>query len=231
MANFTSIGTATIINNNCESVREGYDAIVFDPEWDAVDIESARTMIGNRPCIAFGDGQRIGDIINAVGRTPTWLFTWDCVASWYVPGLPLRRSKHCVWFGDTTDYEDRAYIRPRDPGEKQRYVTNSRGTYLFEPDELGVRMTDVYRLNITQYAAERLHPHEKPYEWCRCLLLNCIGRDRVVFDPYMGSGVFAQICIEEQIPYIGAEIDPNVYERTKLFLEDINGPTEIIHDG
>jgi len=226
MGKSVTIGSATIMLGDCrDAVPSVYDAVVFDPEWDAVDKSLARRMINNRCCIAFGDGQRVGDIIDAVGQSPTWIFTWDCVASWFVPGLPLRRSKHCVWFGDISDYDNRAYIRPRDPREKQRYVTNSRGTYLFDPDELGVRMTDIYQLSITQYAAERIHPHEKPYEWCRCLLLNCIGRDRIVFDPYMGSGVFAQICIEENIQYIGVEINVETYESTVAYLEEINGTT------
>ena len=163
-------------------------ALLFDPPWDAR--PTAVPVYGGN-AIVFSDGGRASDVISDFGPEFAWLFTWDCVSSWYTPNRPLRRSKSCFWYGDIATYEfDGAHYG--EPGEP-RTVTNTRGSYVHTPDPRGKHLSDVFSLAITQEHRDGMHPHSKPLDWIR-MLIGCCTQESTVFDPYAGSGTTIIAC-------------------------------------
>jgi hypothetical protein len=153
--------------------------LVYDPEWDdPVPISRQYESV-----LAFGDGATIGRTLDMFG-VPAWVFSWDCVSSWYTPNRPLRRQKMCAWFGDLGSYQFDGW-HYGDAGE-QRQVWNTRGEYLYIPDPRGKHLSDVYVEPITRFHADNSHPHSKPTDWITLLLANCTRGD--IYDPFVGSG-------------------------------------------
>jgi DNA modification methylase len=207
------IGSATLYCGDAYKIDvPEHDYIVFDPDWDKINSEWAVNACSEGDVLAFCDGGRFGDVVNAVSRTISWVFTWDCVSSWYVPSRPLRRAKYAILFSDAMRYRNAQPIRPRDASDRTRVVKNTRGEYLFTPDEQGVQLSDVYRRPITEFSATRIASHEKPIEWIRAILLNTTARDCVIYDPFMGGGVFAEVCLEFGMKYIGVEINEVLFD-------------------
>jgi site-specific DNA-methyltransferase (adenine-specific) len=62
-------------------------------------------------------------------------------------------------------------------------------------------------------AAKRTHPSQKPVELMRwCLETARIGLNKVVLDPYMGSGSTGVACVTSGRKFVGIEIDPDYFE-------------------
>jgi hypothetical protein len=159
---------------------ERADAVIYDPPWDAAVSYTADTT---STVLAFCDGRRAADVITLFG-SPTWVFVWDCVTSWYTPNRPLQRGKFAFWYGDVANYQfDGAHY-----GEvgDERIVRNTRGEYEFTPDPRGKHLSDVFVAPITKLHADGRHSHEKPLDWVRMLIANCT--DGVLYDPFLGSG-------------------------------------------
>lgn len=156
-------------------------ALLYDPPWD---IEIPAFPIP-REVIALCDGFRAADVVIRFGA-PTWVFTWDCVSSWFTPNRPLRRAKYAFAYFDIDKCNPAAY-RFGSAG-KPRMVTNSRGTYAYVPD--GEKMfSDVYSSPITK---KRIHRHQKPVEWIAYLISTCTTLP--ILDPFCGSGSAAAAC-------------------------------------
>ena len=174
------------------------DCAIFDPPWDAgIVIEIPR------PCLVFGDGGSLGNVIKIFGE-PTWLFSWDCVTSWYTPNRPLRRQKIAVWYGKIDSYKfDGSHYG--EAGESH-VVSNTRGTYEYKADVRGKHLSDVFVRQITVEHAIVEHPHAKPLDWMRMLIGNCT--DGLIYDPFLGSGT--SIIAAEQLNRrcFGIEISP-----------------------
>jgi len=154
-------------------------ALLFDPPWDMETI----TPSGYQSKLVFGDGGTVGDVFTRFG-SPTWLFVWDCVSSWYTPNRPLKRMKVCAWYGDISNYDFDGW-HYGDAGEP-RTVWNTRGQYKFKPDARGKHLADVFNLPITRLHAESDHNHTKPIDWITLLVANCTNGD--IYDPFLGSG-------------------------------------------
>ena len=164
---------------------ENAQTLVFDPEWDNM----PAAIAGFDSVLAFCDGATVGDVVTRYG-SPTWLFVWDCVSSWYTPNRPLRRAKMCCWYGDISSYDfDGAHYG--DAGEP-RTVWNTRGEYHFVPDARGKHLSDIFPAPITQLHANSEHSHSKPFDWMRMLIANCTHGD--VYDPFSGSGTTMIVC-------------------------------------
>jgi len=175
---------------------------ILDPPWD-VDID---VNPGDRK-VVFCDGLRQRDVIERYGA-PAWIFTWDCVSSWYTKGRPLRRAKYAMWYGELSEYVfDGAHYGGARPAVA-RSVTNPRGEYMFTADRRGRHMSDVFSSPITALHARGTHRHEKPIEWVSMLIANCLGACSVIVDPFCGSGVSMEACRRLQKMAIGVEIDP-----------------------
>lgn len=170
---------------------------VYDPEWDKA---RAVELPGDR--LVFTDGGRAGEALAAHGP-PRWVFVWDCVSSWYVPGQPLRRMKLALWYGGHPYDGDGSHYG--EPGE-EREVTNSRGTYRYVPDARGKHLSDCYQRAITAEHAEG-PSHAKPVDWVRMLIANTMPPG-IVHDPFLGSGTTLIACEQLGRRCYGMEIEP-----------------------
>ena len=165
---------------------ETVDTYVFDPPYDA-----APTLLAHRvPCtdsLVFTDHRHLLDCIEEWHQPFRCLFAWDGVTSWYTPGWPLARGKFCLWFGTSPYNPDGShYGEPDSPHS----VTNTRGTYFYQPDVRGKHLSTIFQAPNTKQDAG--HPHAKPVEWVRLLLANCT--QGVVFDGCAGSGTTLVAC-------------------------------------
>jgi hypothetical protein len=176
------------------------DSIVFDPEWDE-EYEALSVPAGG--LLAFTDGRRVGDCVRAFGA-PAWLFVWDGITSWYTPNRPLQRGKLCLWFGDVTKYNFNG-SHYGDAGEP-REVSNTRGRYKFQPDPRGLHLSDVFQQSLVRLHADGSHSHEKPIDWVRMLIGDCLSG--TVFDPFAGSGTTAMACQQLGRTSVSIEINP-----------------------
>ncbi len=177
---------------------EQIESLFFDPEWDNMPAPPIFKI-----ALVFTDGGRIGDSIRLFG-SPAWLFTWDCVSCWYTPNRPLKRTKHCLWYGDVSNYIfDGSHYG--DAGE-ERTVWNSRGEYTFKPDSRGKHLADLYSTPITQLHANSEHGHSKPLDWIRMLIANCTTG--TIFDGFSGSGVSIIACEQLNRKCRAVEISP-----------------------
>lgn len=154
-------------------------SLFYDPEWDKME----KPLGQWEAVLAFADGQRVGDLVSIFG-SPTWLFVWDCVTSWYAPNRPLKRMKLCAWYGDVNSYNFDGY-HYGEPLEAKT-VTNTRGSYDYKPDPRGKHLSDVFQMPITQAHADGMHSHSKPVDWITMLLANCTKG--AIYDPFAGSG-------------------------------------------
>lgn len=176
--------------------------LVFDPPWGIID--QFGFMSASQNVLAFCDGMRAADVIRIFGA-PTWIFTWDCVSSWYTPNRPLRRSKLCLWYGDVSRYNGEGYLYYDGKPENQRIVKNTRGQHHYRPKD-GKMLSDIYSQPITRLHSQG-HNHGKPIEWIKCLIANTVRAGSIVIDPFVGGGSTLIACEQLQLKLIGAEID------------------------
>jgi len=189
--------------------------LIFDPPWNAI---SEFNMRDSDNILAFCDGYRSGDIVRLFGP-PTWVFVWDCVSSWYTPNRPLRRMKMCFWYGDIASYNTEGYLYG-DPCGKPRMVTNSRGSYLFNPSQ-GKHLSDVFAHPITSLHSQSGHQHSKPVTWLTALIANTLREGDVVLDPFAGSGATLLACRRAGVGWVGAEIDNGRAELIATLGQDV----------
>lgn len=179
---------------------------VIDPPWD----QQILTPMGARKLV-FCDGHRQRDAIQFHGA-PAWIFTWDCVTSWYVKGKPLRRAKYAFWYGPTGEYKFDGAHYGGERSDAPRVVENSRGAYVFQSDLRGKHLSDVFQYPITRLHASG-HKHEKPVEWMKMLIANCFAACPVVVDPFCGSGSTLDACRQIGKQAIGVELDPDLCQK------------------
>lgn len=74
----------------------------------------------------------------------------------------------------------------------------------------------------------RTHPSQKPVELMRwCLETARIGLNKVVCDPYMGSGSTGVACVTSGRRFIGIEIDPDYFQIACKRIEDAQRQSEL----
>lgn len=181
---------------------QSVDCLFWDPPWDA-GIDARPWVHAAKNALVFCDGGRARDVAAIQPERLAWLFVWDCVSSWYTPNRPLRRHKQCWWFGDVADYEfDGAHYG--DAGAT-RTVSNTRGSYEFQPDPRGKHLSDLFSAPITKEHSDG-HKHGKPLDWVRMLIANTSSGD--VFDPFAGGGVSLFAAMQLDRGWSGWELDP-----------------------
>lgn len=197
----------------CGDYREadatGCDVLVFDPPYDDADLMGERFDGKWRQVLSFGDGRRAG--LSGAGwgdLSARWLFVWDGGSSWYVRGCPLARMKLCWWVADDGAAYNEDGWHYGEPGDAKT-VTNSRGTYEYEPDPRGKHLSDVYAESLVALHAEG-PSHAKPLDWVSMLIGNCTTGD--VFDPFLGSGTVLMAAEALGRKCNGAEIDPGAVD-------------------
>lgn len=183
------------------------DLAIIDPPWNCPDLFAVGSHAKNR--LVFCDGGRAFDAISANGP-PAWIFTWDCVTSWYTPNRPLRRQKLALWYGDVSKY-NQSGARHGDPCGKPRTVKNTRSEYLFVPNPGGKMLSDVFQCPITSLRKTQQYTHAKPFDWCLMLVANCNSGTRSVFDLFAGSGVFMDVAKQLGMSYVGVELNDSRY--------------------
>ena len=73
---------------------------------------------------------------------------------------------------------------------------------------------DVFKYKVVK-AKEKDHPAQKPIDLHKHILQNIIGEDRVVLDPFMGTGSIGLACKELGCDYIGIELEPEYFDKAK----------------
>lgn len=187
--------------------------LIVDPPWD---LELFPPKLENM--LVFCDGFRARSVIDRYG-SPLWIFTWDCVSSWWSQNRPLRRSKLCLWYGDSPMFDQessRVFRVGRDVNA--RLVRNTRGSYTYTPSVNGVMLSDVYTEPIT--GMSKSHKHEKPIQWISALIGGCFSCVDTVLDPFCGSGAFGVASISKGKRYIGSDIDRRWAEHTMRRIDD-----------
>lgn len=78
---------------------------------------------------------------------------------------------------------------------------------------------DIFKYKVVK-AKDKDHPAEKPVDLHKHILENIIGENRVVLDPFMGTGSIGIACKELGCDYIGMELEPEYFNKakSKLFL-------------
>ena len=76
---------------------------------------------------------------------------------------------------------------------------------------------DVFKYKVVK-AKEKDHPAQKPIDLHKHILQNIIGEDRVVLDPFMGTGSIGLACKELGCDYIGMELEPEYFDKAKAKL-------------
>lgn len=193
------LGDNRVICGDSSVLSIEYSNLFFDPPWN---IDYPKIECEN--ILAFTDCQRASDIIG-IYQSPSWIFIWDCVSSWYTPNRPLKRAKLALWYGDISNYDFNG-SHYGDAGEA-RTVFNTRGSYEFKPDSRGKHLSDVFNQPITQLHKDSQHSHSKPIDWVRMLIANCFP-DGIVYDPYAGSGTCLIACEQLNRPCISVELSP-----------------------
>lgn len=211
-----------LIQGDARTVAIGGGSIVIiDPPWDMPELFAVGCRSPNR--LVFCDGGRAFDAIAANGP-PTWVFTWDCVTSWYVPNRPLRRQKLALWYGDISQYHQDG-ARHGDPCGRPRMVKNSRSEYLYVPNPDGKMLSDVYSYPITQLRKTQQFNHAKPMDWCRMLVANCRGECTTITDLFAGSGVFMGVAAQLGMDYVGVELDSDRFKNLESMRHNPAKPT------
>lgn len=200
-----------ILGDGIQAIEKYKDthALFYDPPWD-MDIPD---FSHSKEVIALCDGRRAKDVVNRFGA-PDWVFTWDCVSSWYTPNRPLQRAKYAFAYFDFKNCTPGAF-RLGNPG-KSRIVSNTRGEYLYVPDG-EKRLSDVFSYPITSH---KNHPHQKPVEWIAFLISTCFSLP--VIDPFCGSGAVAAACDDINVDSIHYEIDEPTWFKAKMCWRELS---------
>jgi len=69
---------------------------------------------------------------------------------------------------------------------------------------------DVFKYKVVK-ANQKDHPAQKPIDLHKHILQNIIGENRVVLDPFMGTGSIGVACKELGCDYIGMELEPEYF--------------------
>jgi len=198
------LGEHRLMCGDCRDFVDQSTNLIFDPMWQ--DIGKFEFEFGKfKNILAFTSGGRFSDVISIL-NSPTWVFVWDCVSSWYTPNRPLARGKFCLWYGDIDSYNQKGgFYKTNDT--KKRTVSNTRGSYEYMPDPRGRILSDVYSNPITKLHSESQHKYSKPLDWIKCLIGNTCTDS--VYDPFAGSGVTLIASEIAGITWEGCELDPN----------------------
>ena len=76
---------------------------------------------------------------------------------------------------------------------------------------------DIFKYKVVK-AKEKDHPAEKPVDLHKHILESIIGENRVVLDPFMGTGSIGVACKELGCDYIGMELEPQYFNKAQIKL-------------
>lgn len=178
-----------IIHGDCFSANfNEFDTIIYDPPYSTEFYEKIPQCTNKQSLVLFSNPVLIADaIVCAVkkGYFFSYMITWDCIASWYIPGRILMRSNLIAVFSYNKYNEKNAIVYD---GVKRggRQTHNSRGVY-YSGVHSYTKLSSVY--SKMRSRMNKVHPHEKPIELV-CGILKSIDAHRVI-DCFSGSGACA----------------------------------------
>ena len=70
---------------------------------------------------------------------------------------------------------------------------------------------DIFKYKVVK-AKDKDHPAQKPIDLHKHILQNIIGENKVVLDPFMGTGSIGIACKELECDYIGMELEPEYFK-------------------
>tara|TARA_R110000764_G_scaffold118410_4_gene205922 strand:- start:229 stop:876 length:648 start_codon:yes stop_codon:yes gene_type:complete len=73
---------------------------------------------------------------------------------------------------------------------------------------------DIFKYKVVK-AKDKNHPAEKPVDLHKHILQNIVDKDKVVLDPFAGTGSIGAACKELGCKYIGMELEPEYYKIAK----------------
>ncbi len=80
---------------------------------------------------------------------------------------------------------------------------------------------DIFKYKVVK-AKDKDHPAQKPVDLHKHILQNIVSEDRVVLDPFMGTGSIGIACKELKCKYIGFELEKEYFEICKNKLNNNN---------
>ena len=116
------------------------------------------------------------------------------------------------------------------PGGRYGYGMAVQYSYRWQPIFI-YRFTEQWNINgkiwsdVLPYAPllegdpEKLHPYQDPLKLYRHLV-KYVPKDKLILDPFMGSGTTAVACKDLGHPFLGFEINPDIYRIAKMRLNN-----------
>lgn len=167
-------------------------ALVFDPPYEDVSVRGQRFWC--RDALVFIDSRRLTTVLHGWSLPFRCIMTWDMGGTSYITGLPLQRTTHCLWFGESRyDFHAAHHGIQSEPGKLVRTAGVNRSPYEYRLCGGGKHLSTLYAESIGRLRGD--HPHEKPVSWVRMLIGNCT-RSPAIVDPCAGSGTTLMACEE-----------------------------------
>lgn len=186
----------------CDELR----GFVFEPLRAYLDGERKRAGIGKDEC-----NEACGFSRSAGGMASRHYFSRS---QWCLP-----TEKHYEALRELFNRSGGEYLR-REYEDLRREYEELRRPFAVTAD---VPFTDVWTFPTVQ-AYRGKHPCEKPAELIRHIIRSSSRPNALVLDSFVGSGVTAQVAVEEGRRFIGSEIDPHWCEVARARIASITAP-------
>ena len=210
-------------SNKIVPTLDKHDLMLLDPpfdEWDKVNYKLTKNII------AFCNPQSRHIVENILGKPRTELVWHFADGRWVSKNLPRITHDYIYIYGDVSNAS---------VGEKQKIKTVNKGISSIGKDKLGSRRytpNDRKQLNSVQiYPRNMSNPlgaWGKPYQ----LIYNLLAwlKPESVLDPYAGSGVTMEACINLNIKCTGIEIDKKHFNIAKDKIIKTSSQKDIFRD-
>ena len=186
----------TIYHGSALEIAIEADVMVTDPPF-GIDYESGQFGVLPRSIVGDKDTSLRDTVLSAWKHRPALVF-----GSWRAP-RPVDTRQVLIW--DTLGALGMGALDiPWKPSHQEIYVIGKGFS--------GERSNDVLRFAPVQSMAcnGRVHPHEKPEELLRALMVKCPAG--IVLDPFMGSGTTLRAAKDLGRKAIGIEIEERYCE-------------------
>lgn len=158
-------------------------------------------IIGITPAVVIHYPEALYKLAFQIGRFP------ERVVSWVYNSNTAKQHRDVAFFGITPNFKQvtQPYKNPTDKRIMERILNGREGGALYDWWEIN---------QVKNISKEKtIHPCQMPIR----VMQNIIGilpkmDDLVVFDPFLGSGTTAIACIENNIDFIGTEVDKTYFE-------------------
>ncbi|MFV8418212.1 DNA-methyltransferase [Mycoplasma sp. Sp48II] len=184
--------------NNFKTIgRQGIDFGAWDYDFDQtkwIKLVSPFVKKGGS-IIIFNDYKNFGDICKTLENNG---FIVKDLIRW-IKSNPMPRNTRRRY---VTDFE--LAIWAVKPGKK--WVFN-------KSEDIKYKRPEIISSTVAS-GKNRIHPTQKPLSVIEELILTHTRKNDLVFDPFLGSGTTAIVCLKHDRRYLGTEIDKEYYEKS-----------------